>query len=641
MSIYEKMIESYDNFEYLAGVPIEGKATLAPVAHMPINVGIYITIDADGKFITAEKLDSKDTHKIIIPMTEDAATRGSNYDAHPLCDQIGYVAGWYGNEVLARNPQASAALAKTFDKKHTSYLEQLTGWANDPKYGHPKVTAVYKYVCGHTIVDDLNSLGLLKQTEDGHIHEDDAKLMIGWIVEGLGDKSGPVWTDGELMSLYTAKYIEQLESLAPVYDMMTGQMMPPMHKHAKNLVRFDGNAKFISSNDSVNYTYRGLYCKAEQALTIGSVSSQKFHNFLKWIIANDAMELSSGKTRRIVLCWNPKGVPVIRPISPLLAPAENEKRTPTEYKNDLLKAVYGHEVTFSEDDDIVVAAFDLTSGNTGRLSLVYYNEMRPTEYFEKMREWDEICCCYTNYGGTFSPSLWSIVQYAFGYEKNENEMLVKDGLADKYMNILLSCKLEGRRIPLDVVRNLTIKSGRLIRYGKAHREHLLQVACAVIRKYHYDVYQEEISMALDATKKNRSYQFGRVAALFNQIERETFSKKENKRETTAIRLLEQFRNRPAETVSRIWGKVQAVYLPKLTPMQRIYYSQQYDMAMDIIAEFGDEEYNKPVDYFFTLGFSQQREEIRRRFEQLRAEKEAREAAKAAENSVETDADDEE
>ena len=78
----------------------------------------------------------------------------------------------------------------------------------------------------------------------------------------------------------------------------------------------------------------------------------------------------------------------------------------------------------------------------------------------------------------------------------------------------------------------------------ALRETVLFTACAVLRKYKYDWYKEEWSMALEPQKKDVSYQYGRLLAVFEKLERDTYDPNEQ-REPNAIRCSQSVHSTPA------------------------------------------------------------------------------------------------
>ena len=88
---------------------------------------------------------------------------------------------------------------------------------------------------------------------------------------------------------------------------------------------------------------------------------------------------------------------------------------------------------------------------------------------------------------------------------------------------LLSCRVDKGKMPADIARAAAETASNLqIIPDAGIREMVLFTACAVLRKYHYDRYQEEWKMALEADKKDISYQYGRLLAVFEKIERDTY-----------------------------------------------------------------------------------------------------------------------
>jgi CRISPR-associated protein Csd1 len=84
-------------------------------------------------------------------------------------------------------------------------------------------------------------------------------------------------------------------------------------------------------------------------------------------------------------------------------------------------------------------------------------------------------------------------------------------------------------------------------YSRTNRERVLSVACAAIVKYYSDWKKgEDYKMKLDVENQDRSYLFGRLLAIYEQIERRTYENGEN-REPNAIRLQAAYVNHPMQT----------------------------------------------------------------------------------------------
>ena len=147
MGLLQKAVETYDAHKSRIGKYYDGeKIPLVPIGHIVTNAGIEVTIDANGKFVEARLVD-KNEPKIIIPITEESAGRTSGGRAHPLCDNLDYVAAYN-------------------KKKHALYLEELSEWANS-KYSHPLLPPILAYVTGGTIEEELLCSGLIQLNDNG------------------------------------------------------------------------------------------------------------------------------------------------------------------------------------------------------------------------------------------------------------------------------------------------------------------------------------------------------------------------------------------------------------------------------------------------------------------------------------------
>ena len=112
-------------------------------------------------------------------------------------------------------------------------------------------------------------------------------------------------------------------------------------------------------------------------------------------------------------------------------------------------------------------------------------------------------------------------------------------------------------------------------------------------------------MALEPEKKDRSYQFGRLLAVMEKAERDTYDSSEG-REPNAIRLQSIFCQRPMSTADNLEKQLERAYFPRLKPGSRIWYKNLMGQIMGIISEFPQEEWNKPLDNTYLMGYYLQR-----------------------------------
>lgn len=581
MGLMQKAIETYDKMSHLVGKEIEGKETLAPVGHIITGAKILITIDSDGNFVSANAVDMK----IPIPVTEESSGRTSAPVAHCLCDQIGYVC------FDGSSPD---------NQKNALYVSQLEEWANS-EFTHPKVKAVLKYVKGGTVKQDLISSDLLKTDESGKIKNE--KDMICWSVLGL-DTPGPVWDDTELQGLYSEFYISKINQKEKSLCMISGDETVCTQQNLKGIFSLNGNAKIISANDKTNFTFKGRLLEDSEAFEIGYEQSQKGHNALKWLVANQRVTVGN----RAFICWNPDGIQVPKIDLPFLN-SEIKPAEPSDYKRQLFETLQLCKNTLTPDKDVIVASFD--AATTGRLSVTYYNEFKSEDFLDRLEAWDETCCWFNRFGVS-SPYLRSIARYAFGTQRSDKEnatVELDDRIEKQIMQRLIFCRLEKQIFPKDIMLALFNKANNLKIYSKNNRLGLLFTACAVIKKYHHDKYKEELEMSLEKDRKDRSYQFGRLFAVLDKIESDVLKDRGEDRETSALRLQSVFVQRPAYAAKIILDGLKTAYYPRLAFGRRAYYETMIGEIFENLSQFPEEDYNKPLTETYLLGYYLQKNEM--------------------------------
>ena len=139
------------------------------------------------------------------------------------------------------------------------------------------------------------------------------------------------------------------------------------------------------------------------------------------------------------------------------------------------------------------------------------------------------------------------------------------------------------------------------------RSKLLFTTCAVIKKYRHDYFREEWDMALEKEKKDRSYQYGRLLAVLEKAERDTYGADED-REPNAMRMQSVFTQRPQYAARMIWEQVKRGYYRRLTNGQRTYYEKLIGQIMEQLSEY-EEETNKPLEDSYLLGYYLQKNEL--------------------------------
>ena len=112
-------------------------------------------------------------------------------------------------------------------------------------------------------------------------------------------------------------------------------------------------------------------------------------------------------------------------------------------------------------------------------------------------------------------------------------------------------------------------------------------------------------MALEPEKQDRSYQFGRLLAVMEKVERDTYDTNDH-RETNAIRVQSVFCQRPMYAAGNLEKQLERAYFPRLKPASRIWYKKLIGQIMEAISAFPQEEWNKPLDDTYLMGYYLQR-----------------------------------
>lgn len=584
MGLFQKAYETYENHEDLVGIiPEDGKALL-PVAHIFMNAGLEITIDKEGKFKKAEIVIKNDA-KTIIPVTMESGGRsGTNPSAHPLCDKVSY-------------------MLKENEDKYDDYYKQLCRWA-ESAYTDVKLCAVRNYVAKGTIIEDLKRCSVWAEGKGSD--EKNKKLLesvVRWRVTGLGENSvAECWKDKNLFSAWEKYYLSIMDNESNLC-MISGRNESITENHPKNIVSFNANAKLISANDAKNFTYRGRFQKGVEACSVGYLSSQKAHSVLRWLV-----EHGNSLFGRSYLCWNPKGKHLPKIWSPIDFTELEVMATPADYKKQVKNALSGFRNDLPDTEDVIIAAID--AATSGRMSITYYNELKASDFFDRIEKWYESCCWNSGKLGIRTPTIYKIVKLAYGVEKDDGQIDANELIFRDNSQRMIKCITDKATMPYDIVRQLSQKASNPQAYNMKYTNYrdLLFVVCAVIRKYYNDRCQkEEWTLTLDKEKVDKDYLFGRLLAIMEKVERDTYDREEC-REPNAIRMQAAFCKKPFYYAAIIHKQL-SPYFAKQSSGRRIYYKNEIGAIMDKLAEFSEAELNKPLNEKYLLGYYLQRTEL--------------------------------
>lgn len=588
MGLFQAAYRSYEANVKLAGVEKEGKKTLLPFAHSLKKADIEIKIDSEGNFISAYRL-GKNEADTIIPVTEKSAGRTSGYVPHPLCEDL-------------------EPMSPTCPEKHEKYLAQLRDWAGSG-YSHPTVRAVLAYIEGGGILGDLSEAGVITLSPSGG--SENKKDFVRWRVLREGDQEEACWKDQSLFQAYENYYRSTMDGAFKDYCAITGEKDVPTENHPKGISPGDNGAKLISANDKSGFTYRGRFVEGIQAVSVSYTASQKAHSALKWLVGNYGVNMGG----RTFLYWNPEGRLYSRPKFKDFDFGFPEKATEpvvTDYSAELRNTLSGYKNMLKPTDGIVAAAFE--AATTGRLSLTYYSELNGHDFLDRLYNWYDSCRWNSYSFGEFSPSIARIIKCAYGTERGEF-LEVDERVFRQQAQRLFSCVVDCAELPSDIVRALFQRASQPQAYKykrtedkRPNHERVLETACALIRKYHNDKSkkqdEKEIwTMALDTSISDPSYLFGRLLAIAEKAERDTY--RGEGREPNAVRLQSVYAQRPLATWRILEEKLSSAYYPQLSPGSRAYYRKLISSIIDAMPT-DPNELKKPLKDVYLLGYYHQR-----------------------------------
>ena len=579
---------------------------LLPESHLTVNAFAEIRLRIDGEYITARKVDKND-QLTIVPVTEDSASRSSGITPMPLCAKLSYIAGDYDEYVQEEKNKRPC---------YEAYMKELHKWSDLPDTPK-KIKAICSYLDKGCVMKDLTENGVYDGT-DGFVR---------FIVtdNNGNDRENRIWLDAAIYDSFIRYYRTCMENNDVDYS--TGKVCAVTQKLPAKLRNTGDKAKLISSNDSTNFTFKGRFRTAAEAAMIGYETSQKAHNALRWLIANQGYKNDSES----IICWSPGNEPVPSPMESTDEYYEEDDDIipDTEYAfvaklndamNGYLHGFNGMDKNRVDRGDlkVVVMAVDTADGsNQGRLSITYYNEQHPVDFIRNIFQWhkDSSWIHYKKdsagknyyYG---APSPKEIILTAYGSEVSGGIDIGNKKMLKKNIDRLLPCIVQGRKIPKDIVHAVVINLGNPLRFSLYNRNRLLENACAVIRKYQIDYGKEVFGVSLNKESIDRDYLFGRLLAVAHNLEDYVNYKSNNTgRETNAMKYWSVYAQKPAKTYNLIRQRLQP-YISKLTSGSRNYYLELAEGIFDQLSQT-DSFNNEPLGENYLMGYYSQSAEFRK------------------------------
>lgn len=647
------MARLYDTYEQGMRLDLPAAEKPMPISHTVQNAHINVVIDGEGNFRRASVLEKT---QIVLPATERSAGRASGEAPHSLADKIQYVAadyGDYGGKKAAYFP---------------SYRQQLLGWCESDQR-HLSVCAVLNYVSKHRLVADLIEHKIMWVGDDNVLlttwsneeqeapalfkvlpkekgQLDQGNALVCWTVERPDYLDSDTWRDSKIQQ----SWIDFDAANAAHKDLcfVSGKREAVAINHPAKLRHSGDKAKLVSSNDMAGFTFKGRFTDSLiskpkvglQGVAIGSLTSQKAHNALRWLINRQGFRNGD----QVIVVWAVSGKPVPDPMvatidlddygeeeGPTLS-LDEQQNTALDHSIDsgqsfaanLSRYMAGYRATLTENDQISIMAID--SATPGRMAVSYYRETLPTEYLDQITQWHTDMAWYQRVTKEVpratgkpqhkvtwpisAPSPYTIMNAVYG-----DILKSGDSLKKNFYERIMPCILEGRSIPRDLVTMAVNRARSPAGQERWEWEKTLGVACSLYGGFyrrHPNIHQrKEYSMSLDSANTSRDYLYGRLLALAERIEEVALNAASVNRPTTASRLMQRFSDRPYSTWLTIYKQLDP-YMRQLRNSRAgflVNANKELDAVMGL---FDTEDFKKDskLSGEFLLGFHCQRLALR-------------------------------
>ena len=571
MGLWQNLVAGYDENPELSYVD---KGGLFPLSSTNISnqseALVIVTLNSDGDFIGAETFPKRNDKKgntlkiFAIPVTQKSLSRaGSVIAPHPLFDQLEYVF-----------PKMEAGKQKE-TSKNNQYKELLSEFAKFCGVGSD-VDAVWKYISDKS--RDF-SKDLPSDTKN--------KTPILFCVERAGQANCNLWENQDIFSKWHSFYSDKLSrEYSSTLDFLTGKTMPVASFHPKKITLSSGNAKLISANDATNFTFRGIYRHPDNvstkdrgrfekdfgltdAVTIGYESSQKAHQFLRYLMSSQGIRCGEQVILPFSILSSEKPLPKL-PIDDSDFDWNDETqetdadvllslqaRVGRDYAESIRKALAGYELDSQWKAHAKSAIVVLEAATTGRLSITFYREFASADYMEHVQLWHEACAWplwrKKGDGAEFyygAPSIDKIILAAFGWPKGHSDKAYEKIRMRARQNLIRTI-FDNTSIPRDYLENAIRRVSNPLsivdnnsKFDRRRFSSVLATTCAILRHETHNQ-KESFDMSIDLKRTDRDYLYGRLLGAADKLEQYALRKKGNDRiVTAAIRHMQIFSQRP-------------------------------------------------------------------------------------------------
>jgi len=406
--------------------------------------------------------------------------------------------------------------------------------------------------------------------------------------------------------------------------MVTGTNRALADKHPKGIRGSKDGAKLISykKREDSGFIYLGRFLDAQQAAGVGREVTMKAHAALQWLVKRQGYS-TGGADPQVFVAWAMKGTRIPDPWSDTEALIGDDigiGDAGQGFAQRLRCAIAGYKANLDDTEDIVVMGMD--SATPGRMATTFYRKLAASEFLDRILAWHENNSWPRKLGERLfpcAPAPKEIAWAAFG--RRVRRVKGKGGAKLEKATIarLVACVVDAQPVPRDLVvgcgRRASHRLGfeRDIKKGDEKAwEQCLSTACALFRGSNQE---RRYEMSLEEDRKTRDYLFGRLLAVAEHIEDTALWIADEKRDTTAAKLMHRFSDRPSSTWLTI-EKSLAPYHSRVRAKWPGYQSKLKDLLDRIASDFRHNDFvdDSRLGGEFLLGYHCQRQKLRERSE---------------------------
>ena len=609
MSFLSALYHSYDSAEKAGLVDKhDGNETiLLPLYHTSLNSTgkniIKIILTETGHFYKAEILDKG--AEIIFPVTDKSVARtGKNFSAHPLTDKFSYY--------LTEEPI-----------KHENYLKELNKFI-DNLSPSSDCFKFMKIVKNFITLEDMYLL-IFSDIFPGY----DYKLKGNMLYYTSGKKELKIKLDNyfltfEILNFKDKKsfnvtnyvdlhqaYIRYVESRGETKGIccISGQMQSITTKHRGIM----GNAKVVSVSNNKE-TYYGRFKDKSDILSVGYQTSEKAHLMLKFLLDNKNSCRWMGD-QQYLINWFSDDIKNHQEFDltdmkriRFSGLKTNKINKPVTVDNKEVGNAFGFGWdNLNYDSQYYLAIVDQASN--GRISIKYFRELPTSELKRNLQTWHEKYHWYLFNKNSLkyehaTASFYQIMKATYGIERDGELILPKKSFQKDLYVKMIGYLIDGARMPKFISKQLAINIRQRHRYDKTWKD-VLFVAQGILNNERQGGYDT----MLDKENNNCSYLYGRLLAIYDLIEQNTFVKEnqnKDKRLTNAQNYWTVYNRTPATTMKLLENKVKPYEKKLRVSKPGLFYKLEKEKS-EIINKLHDFAYSeqladKSLDFDFIFGY---------------------------------------